>query len=191
MVDQIREGMPLEDFLRIPHEKFEYIDGQVNIILSPVKPGHAYLSNLLAKFLRDCAEPLGLGKVMVEFPFAMVDSPDWVRGSRVPDVSFYAEHRWNAYVGDDSSWRDRPFTLIPDLVVEIVSENDNLRDVFRKADLYINDGVRLVWVIDPDPKLIYVYQPGHAEILRLGAKDTLTAVPILPEFSLQVSQLFA
>ncbi|MFN8531304.1 MAG: Uma2 family endonuclease [Anaerolineae bacterium] len=189
MVDQVRAGMPLEAFEKLP-DNAEYIDGEV-VLMSPTKIGHSYLANLLADFLKDYVRPRQLGQVLVEAAFAMVESPDWVTGSRTPDVSFFAADRWNAYVSERPNWQSAVFTLVPDLAVEIVSDNDDFAVVQRKAERYLEDGVRMVWVIEPSLKLIYVYEPNRPEILRVRESDLLRGGEVIAGFEVKAAQCFA
>ena len=46
-----------------------------------------------------------------------------------------------------TDWQFKPFVIVPDLCVEIVSANDNYQDVDAKVDRYLSDGVKLVWVM--------------------------------------------
>ena len=39
--------------------------------------------------------------------------------------------------------------VVPDLVVEVVSPNNSLREVNDKALMWLSYGARLVWVVNP------------------------------------------
>ena len=78
----------------------------------------------------------------------------------------------------------------PDLAVEILSPDHRPGRFADKLKFYLRHGVRLVWVVDPDDELIYVYAPGRdSEILRPG--DTLTGGEVLPGFTAAVADIFA
>lgn len=80
-------------------------------------------------------------------------------------------------------------TVVPDLVVEVVSPNDSAEDVNRKRGEWLAAGAVLVWVVFPDVREIHAYlNDGTVRIFR--AADTLTAAPILPDFSTPVADLF-
>ncbi|MDX2163626.1 MAG: Uma2 family endonuclease [bacterium] len=189
MTEQVRTGMSLEDFDRLP-ERVEYIDGEV-IALSPAKVKHAYRANRLAKILLQFLNDHPLGEVFVELPFTMLESSSWVTGSRTPDVSFYTAEGWAVYTSAYPDWEDRIFTLAPDLAVEFVSDNDDLKQVFRKAEGYLADGVQQVWVIDPAAPILYAFAPNRPEILRVRGDETLSGGAILPGFTLDMAALFA
>jgi Uma2 family endonuclease len=47
-----------------------------------------------------------------------------------------------------------------------------------------------VWVVDPQRRVVEVYQPNQP-IRVLRTEDTLTGDPVLPDFQLPLSELFA
>jgi Uma2 family endonuclease len=77
----------------------------------------------------------------------------------------------------------------PDLAIEVVSPNDLYDEVDRKISEYLDGGVRLVWVINPQSQTVHTYRPdGTAR--RLRAADTLDGADVLPGFQVAVSELF-
>jgi Uma2 family endonuclease len=80
-------------------------------------------------------------------------------------------------------------TVVPDLVVEVVSPNDLAGDVNRKRGEWLAAGAGLVWVAFPDTEEIHAYtRDGTVRIF--GPADTLTADPVLPDFRTPVADLF-
>jgi Uma2 family endonuclease len=80
--------------------------------------------------------------------------------------------------------------LAPDLVVEIASPNDAYTELRDKVDEWLQAGVQVVWVVDPQRRTVEVFQPDQPiRVLREG--DTLTGDPVLPDFQLPLSELFA
>ena len=59
--------------------------------------------------------------------------------------------------------------IIPELVVEVTSPSDSLREVREKALMWLNYGVPLVWVAHPNTRTVDVY---HADgtVLTLTGK---------------------
>ena len=79
-------------------------------------------------------------------------------------------------------------TLAPDICVEVVSPNDNADDLQEKIDDYFRAGVRLVWVIYPVHRKIYVLGPdGTAAVLTDGG--TLTGGDVLTGFSVAATDV--
>jgi Uma2 family endonuclease len=59
-----------------------------------------------------------------------------------------------------------------------------------KVRRYLQDGVRLVWVLDLLTREVSVHQSGIRQTAILGETDTLTGGEILPGFAVMVSALF-
>lgn len=107
--------------------------------------------------------------------------PDTVRE---PDIAFTSANRLppgGATVGYAE--------VVPDLVVEVASPSDSRREVHDKAHMWLNHGVRLVWVVQPGTRTIDVYQAGHPAA-TLGEQDALDGLDVLPGFSREVSAVF-
>ncbi|HEY2911481.1 MAG TPA: Uma2 family endonuclease [Gemmataceae bacterium] len=82
-------------------------------------------------------------------------------------------------------------TVCPDLVVEVISPNDLAVDVILKVKEWLGAGARLVWLIDPETKVVHCHdreQPSAITIRRDG--ETLTGDPVLPGLAVPVAELF-
>jgi Uma2 family endonuclease len=112
-----------------------------------------------------------------------------VRGSRIPDILFYTQERLDAYYADNSDWQQRPYTLVPDLVVEVVSPNDKYSELNLKLDKYREDGVRIIWVIDPQQRKALVYPQDIAHSLEVLEDSTLSGGDVLPGFSVKLADI--
>ncbi|MFO0797297.1 MAG: Uma2 family endonuclease [Gemmataceae bacterium] len=84
--------------------------------------------------------------------------------------------------------RDGFCETVPDVVAEVVSPNDTVREVDNKRLEWLRAGVKEVWVLNPDTSSIHVYQ-GAGRLALLSESDTLTT-PILPGFAVAVADLF-
>lgn len=60
------------------------------------------------------------------------------------------------YKAENPDWRDKPFILVPDLVVGVISSSDKYTEVAAKVDKYLEDGVRMVWIADPKRRTMTV-----------------------------------
>jgi Uma2 family endonuclease len=121
-------------------------------------------------------------------PVVVEDKPNWVKGSRVPDLMIYDKARWEEYKANTPDWGDKPFVLVPDLCVEVISPTDKYSDVDAKVAGYLRDGVRLVWVFDPREKAVNVHTSSGS--IRLTRTDMLDGGEVLPGFKLPLSDLF-
>jgi Uma2 family endonuclease len=78
---------------------------------------------------------------------------------------------------------------VPLVAVEIVSPGDAWSDVKAKARMWLDHGVRLVWVVDPRSQTVEIYRPGtHA--VEFGPDDRLDGGEVLPGFSCAVADCF-
>ena len=127
-------------------------------------------------------EPKRLGRLTTSDSGVWLErDPDTVRE---PDVAFTSAERLPLNV------RVRGYAeVVPDLVVDIVSPSDTMREVHEKAQMWLRFGVTVVWVVYPDSRTIAVYQSG-VPVITLTENDTLDGAPVLPGFTLPVRDVF-
>ena len=100
---------------------------------------------------------------------------------RQPDIAIYLRER----LPGGQLPRDAILTIIPDLVVEILSEGNSKREMDEKRRLYFAAGVRLVWYADPTKREVWVYDAAdHGVCLDHAA--TLDGGAVLPGFALRI-----
>ena len=107
---------------------------------------------------------------------------------RAPDASWVLKSR----LGELTDEQKRKFAPIcPDFVIELRSNSDTLRGVRRKMEEYMENGVRLGWLIDPlDPaRCVYIFRPG-APVEILERPDSLSGEPELPGFMLDLKPVW-
>jgi Uma2 family endonuclease len=104
---------------------------------------------------------------------------------RRADVSF---HRLDRLTHEQATTEGH-CTVVPDLVVEVVSPNDLAEDVNRKRREWLTAGARLVWVAYPDLQEVRAFTPDGT-VRIFGPADALTADPVLPDFRTPVADLF-
>lgn len=99
---------------------------------------------------------------------------------RSPDVSWIENSRWNSL----SDKQKRGFAPIdPDFVIELLSPTDNLAETQQKMLEYMDCGVKLGWLINPDAKEVEVYRNGKdKEVLTnpgcLSGEDILSGLTV-------------
>jgi Uma2 family endonuclease len=99
-----------------------------------------------------------------------------------PDASWIARDRW----GSIPSKERRKFTRIcPDFVVEITSPSDTLADAREKMATYIDQGVRLGWLLHPEDETAEIYRPVR-QVESLKRPATLSGEDVLPGFVLDL-----
>jgi Uma2 family endonuclease len=80
--------------------------------------------------------------------------------------------------------------IIPDIVVEVLSPSETPRKVLRKLKQYFTAGGKEVWLIDPESSTAEVWTGPTLPEHELTGADAITS-PLLPGFTLALSQLFA
>lgn len=193
MVEKTRIGMPLADFIRLYDEEgpFELINGERKKRV-PNVIGHSDAIRALFRALDHHSLSTGIGETYSETSFILPDAydTDWVEGSRIPDVMFVAAERIAAYKSAIPEYKERPLALVPDFVAQIISPNDKISEMDRKIDQYLTDGVRLIWIIDPQRRKAIVYAPDQKQPLHLAGDDLLDGRGVIPGFHVPLSKLF-
>ena len=110
-------------------------------------------------------------------PNGAVRSPDasWVLKSRLAELNDSEKHRFAP--------------ICPDFAIELRSNSDALTALTAKMQEYMDNGVRLGWLIDPFQERVHVYRPG-AEVEVLEGPETLSGDPELPGFSLDLKPIW-
>ena len=94
---------------------------------------------------------------------------------RSPDMSWITQEKWESLSGEQ---RKRFLPLCPDFAVELVSESDDLEDTRKKMREYINNGLRLGWLIVPKTQVVEIYRPSQ-EVKSLQSPHTLSGEEVL------------
>lgn len=105
---------------------------------------------------------------------------------RSPDVSWITISKWNALTKEQ---RKKYLPLDPDFVLELISPTDVLGQLQSKMQEYINCGVRLGWLINPDAKQVEVYRIGKDKKI-LDNPQTLSGEDIMPELLVSLKEIF-
>lgn len=171
-----------DELMRMPDDgyRYELVEGRL-IKMPPPKPRHGNVATNLYP-LHQFVRTRGLGIVFLsEVGFKLASNPDTVRA---PDVAFIRQERLPATGLPDSYWPGAP-----DLAVEVVSPDDRMSKVRAKANEWLRYGAGLVWVIDPDDRVVIEFRPGHAPV-TLTADQDLDGRDIVPGFRLRVAELF-
>lgn len=101
---------------------------------------------------------------------------------RSPDVAWVAKERWEDLIPEQ---REKFPPLAPDFVLELMSPTDSLEAAQAKMREYIDNGVRLGWLIDRKQRQVEIYRPGYPpEILQTPA--ALSEESVLPGFVLNL-----
>jgi Uma2 family endonuclease len=105
---------------------------------------------------------------------------------RSPDVSWVAIAKWISLTKE----QQRKFAPIdPDLVIELMSPTDDLDELQNKMREYMNCGVRLGWLINPDAQQVEIYRQGREKEVLSNPK-TLSGEAIMPGLTVNLAEIF-
>jgi Uma2 family endonuclease len=176
-----RRGLTLEEFLALPEEKpaLEYFDGVVTQKVAP-KFHHSALQGGLFLLLHRLIELVRIGMVFTELRWT------YGRHSPVPDVCVYRTERIPRGA-DGKPLSD--FTVPPDLAIEIFSPGETVRDLSKKCQTYVANGVAIVLLVDYRNYTIRAFRPGAPTVLHRRG-DRIPLGEISPDMVLDVDEVF-
>jgi Uma2 family endonuclease len=172
-----------EEFAALPlgDMRSELIEGELHT-MPPTTGGHGRITMRLSGALFAYVSAHQLGETYAaETGFLIARNPDTVRA---PDFAFIRRDRAPSR-DSDSRW----VPVIPDLVVEVASTGDRPVEVRQKAAMWVEVGVRLVWVVLPAERVIEVHRAGQP-VVTLDESATLDGAEIVPGFSTPVAAIF-
>jgi Uma2 family endonuclease len=107
----------------------------------------------------------------------------WVTDEQMrrPDITFFsADQRQQLNQGQE---------VIPAFVVELLSESDGTRTYHKKVSEYFAAGVTVVWWVNPELELVYVFTSPKTIAVATGS-DAVSAAPALPDLQITAAELF-
>jgi Uma2 family endonuclease len=175
--------MTLEAFLELPEEKPALElepDGTVVQKVSP-KGKHSALQLAFAEMINAFAKPRRLARAFPELRAVFGGA------AYVPDVSVY---RWERIPRDASGVVADDFFEPPDVAIEIVSPGQSVNALVRRSVWYVDNGVQVALVVDPDDESILVFRNGQPPLPAEG-EGAVDLADVLPGFELTAGQVFA
>lgn len=139
-------------------------------------------NSILNRRLGNWAEQTETGQVFDSQTFFQLNNG----AKRMPDVAFVKNERWNALT---KTQREGIIPIAPDFVIELRSKTDVLKDLLDKMQEYVENGVRLGWLIDPAERKVYIYRP-NAEAEILENPESVSGEPWLIGFALDLKEIW-
>ena len=103
-------------------------------------------------------------------------------GKRSPDVAWIANERWESLTLEE---QEKFSQICPDFVIELRSRTDSLSLLQEKMQEYLNSGLQLGWLINPQNQQVEIYRQNQPiEIVELPT--TLSGENVLPGFILEL-----
>jgi Uma2 family endonuclease len=105
---------------------------------------------------------------------------------RAPDASWVEKSKLAELTLEE---KKRFLPLCPDFAIELRSPGDDLDTIKAKMEEYIDCGLRLGWLIDPETRTVHVYRPNVA-VEELKDVTEVSADPELPGFTLNLREIW-
>ncbi len=163
-----------EEFARRPDPGYpeELVRGEV-VAMTPPGFRHGRVCAQVVYLLKSVADQHDLGHVVSNDAGVVTErAPDSVRG---PDVAFYRYER----LPRDARIEGYP-PVAPDLVIEVLSPHDRWNRVLAKVAEYLEAGVAVVGVLDPDGR-------GTVWTLSAPSPRSRTSMPTAAKSSARAS----
>ncbi|MDJ1175515.1 Uma2 family endonuclease [Roseofilum capinflatum] len=103
-------------------------------------------------------------------------------GKRSPDVAWIANDRWNSLAPED---QEKFAPICPDFVIELRSRTDSLEQLQAKMQEYLDAGLQLGWLIDPQNQQVQIYRQNQP-IETVQLPSLLSGETVLPGFTLEL-----
>ncbi|CBN55071.1 MULTISPECIES: Uma2 family endonuclease [Kamptonema] len=105
---------------------------------------------------------------------------------RSPDVSWIKQERWDTLTPEQ---KEKFPPIAPDFVLELMSPTDTLKETQSKLQEYIDNGVRLSWLINRKTRRVEIYRQGQ-EVEVLQSPIELSGEDVLPGFVLNLQTIW-
>ncbi|MEA5535636.1 Uma2 family endonuclease [Crocosphaera sp. XPORK-15E] len=178
------------DTVNLSHEQFYRLcqvnpdwqlerNAQGELIVMP--PVGGVSGNREADFIIDLGiwnRQTGLGKVFSSSTIFRLPNG----GDRSPDAAWVSLARWEALSREE---QEKFPPICPDFVIELRSRTDSLTEIQAKMQEYLNSGLQLGWLINPQQQQVEIYRLNQpVEIIELPAN--LSGEDVLPCFNLSL-----
>jgi Uma2 family endonuclease len=103
-----------------------------------------------------------------------------------PDVAWIPMTQWKKFSAQD---KNSFLKYCPEFIVEVKSTSDRISALKNKMSLWIKNGSKLGWLIDPDEERVWIYE-AQKEVQEIsGFDNTLSGGEILKDFSFDLKDL--
>jgi len=180
---QTAQLLTAEDFARIAPilGECELVNGEI-VRMPPGGVEHNTVVGQIFILLQTWNRRAKAGRALTNETGVVVRTdPDSVRGADVLFISYQrlpAHEKWKGFL------RHRP-----ELVVEVLAEDESWKRMEEKVADYHAFGVDLVWVADPQTETVRAYPKGRRPKL-CSAGAPLDAGKLLPGFTCEVAEFF-
>lgn len=147
--DWENDKISFEDFLNLSEgseNRYEYIDGEVYLLASPSYDHQNIImeiSNLMYNWFK------GKKCRPLTAPFDITLTRDGSNNVVQPDIIVICD--------TEKINEKRRYTGTPTMIIEVLSESTQKKDMLKKLNLYFHGGIKEYWIVNPLRKEIYAY----------------------------------
>ncbi len=152
-------------------------DGEL-VILSPVGGGRGKREASLIVQVGSWNERTSLGEVFSSSTIFSLPGG----GDRSPDVAWVRQDRWDALTVEEQEGFP---PICPDFVIELRSRTDRLKPLQEKMREYLDSGLQVGLLINPQERQVEVYRVGEA-MQVLDAPESVSIGELMPGLALDL-----
>ena len=171
----------IDEFLQLPDTKpaSEYIDG--HIIQKPMPQGqHSRIQQKLINVINAVTEDARVALALPELRCTFGNR------STIPDVAVF---QWHRLPTNPDGTIANAFNAPPDWTIEILSPEQSSTRVASNILHCLDHGCQLGWLIDPNERLVQVYNPDQRLISLEAPEDELPTPVFAGGLHLTLKQL--
>jgi Uma2 family endonuclease len=154
----------------------ELIDGEA-VVMPPTGGWAASAQGKLFLALSRWQEQTGDGGMLLQDVFVTMPKGQYL----APDIAWWSESRLPPL-------SQGAIESVPDLVVEVLSPATRANDLGVKRELYLDSGVKELWLADPASKTVTCVRANAGSVVT-GEAGTLDS-ELLNGFALRLAELF-
>lgn len=143
---------------------------------------HGWIETKLILALGNFIVEHNLGRLYPgDMDFVLSGNKDSLKDKYQPDIAFVKKDRLQKTSGY--------FYGAPDFALEIVSPTQYRPKSVEKANIYMQYGTQVVWLVFPKKKEIEVHTPDNVSVVY-GIGDTISGGDLFSNFELEVAKIF-
>lgn len=171
----------IEDYMKLEDgNQYELIGGKLIMVPAP-RTIHQEITLAIASIIREYVSKNNLGKVFIAPTDVFLSETEKPQ----PDIFFISKERLNIIT-------DMNIQGAPDLVIEVLSPSTAIRDRKDKSKIYLANGVKEFWLVDPDLQLVEMLMASDNAWILAGVfdqEDILTSA-LLTGLELNLGEVF-
>jgi Uma2 family endonuclease len=170
--------LSIEDFEQLPDQfavNHELVDGEL-VEVAGNTPNHNGLRDLLIVMLFPYVREHKLGRVLGEQEY------QFDKNAHGPDVTFFGPEKAKLV---NPNLRVQRF--VPDLAIEIVSQNEPFAKLLKKVERYRKCGTTEAWIVDIDSRRAFLFSDERDANLD---ENQPFQSSLIPGFSIRLGDLF-